>query len=266
MIELIPRVCFMAAMEKRSSKPAIEAAATHLRAISMEAEDGAFLGSEEALLQTLGFSRSTVRQVARLLEQEGLLRVKRGISGGYYAARPDARTIERVVSSYLESVHFEAEEVTIVASALWVEVIRRASLVRNDTSRALADRFRRRVIAMKPTATFAEVRKVEIESQKAIFTLVESRYIELIFDINIAFASRGFSSPSLGDIGEYHRDFVRRWREAKLLELAAIGEGNVELGLMAARYVRSLWHKRIWIPHPSVSDGPGLPDPAALSE
>lgn len=248
-------------MDKRPSKPAIEAAATHLRAISMAAEDGAFIGSEEALLQILGFSRSTVRQVARLLEQEGLLRVKRGIGGGYYAARPDARTIERVVSSYLESVDFEREEVTIIASALWVEVVRKATLMRNQTSRDLAESFRKRVLAMKPNASFTEIRTMEMESRRAIFDLVQTRYIELIFDINIAFASRSFPSHSLADNNEEHVAFVKQWREAKLLELAAIGDGNVELGRMAARYIRSVWHKRIWLPKPPAEvDLDGLED------
>lgn len=234
-------------VNERTSKPAIEAAATHLRAIALEHADGDFIGSEEALLQRLGFSRSTVRQVARLLEQEGLLRVKRGISGGYYASRPDARSIERVVSTYLEAIDFEPEDVTILASALWIEVIRKATMVRGPATQEMVAHFRKRIGAIKPSAPFAAVRSIERESQKAVFALVQSRYIELIFDINVAFASRSFPSHERPEGDEEHIAFVKAWREAKLLELAAIADGNTELGLMAARYVRSVWHKRVWL-------------------
>ncbi|WP_333703271.1 hypothetical protein [Sphingobium yanoikuyae] len=247
-IVIAPALCLKGEVNEKTNKPAIEAAASHLRAIALEHEDGAFIGSEELLLQRLGFSRTTVRQVARLLEQEGLLRVKRGPSGGYYATRPDALSIQRVVSSYLEAVDFEPEDVTLIASALWVEVIRKAVALKSPAASELVASFRKRVNAVKAKASFAAIRVIERESQKAIFDLVGSRYIELIFDINIAFASRSFPSHERPEEDEEHVSFVRSWREAKLLELAAIEEGNVELGVMAARYVRAVWHKRVWLP------------------
>ena len=74
------------------------------------------MGSEETLIAKLGVSRATVRQAARLLEREGFPRVRRGINGGYFAARPDVRTIEKAVSSYLEMVHTKPEDITVIAS------------------------------------------------------------------------------------------------------------------------------------------------------
>jgi DNA-binding transcriptional regulator YhcF (GntR family) len=246
-IVLEDALCFKGAVNQSTSKPAIEAAAAHLRSLALEHTDGEFIGSEETLLHRLGFSRSTVRQVARMLEQEGLLRVKRGIGGGYYASRPDARSIERVVSTYLEAIDFEPKDVTVIASALWIEVIRKATMVRGPRTEEMVAHFRKRIGALKPSAPFAAVRSIERESQKAIFALVQSRYVELIFDINAAFASRSFPSHERPEGDEAHLAFVSAWREAKLLELAAIKDGNTELGLMAARYVRSVWHKRIWL-------------------
>ena len=86
-------------------KSAIDTAAANLRSIVHSAEEGALLGSEEALVTKLGVSRATVRQAARLVEREGLLRVRRGINGGYFAARPDAHSIKAAVSSHLERLH-----------------------------------------------------------------------------------------------------------------------------------------------------------------
>src|SRR6266404_239290 len=116
------------------TRSAIDAAAARLRELALAADDGELLGSEEALVEKLGASRTTVRQVARLLEREGLLRVRRGINGGYFAARPDLHTIETTVSAYLEMLHTEPEDVTTIASALWVEVLRRAARINSAES------------------------------------------------------------------------------------------------------------------------------------
>ena len=175
-------------MNKRPSRPAIEAAAARLRAIVLESENGAFIGSEDTMLDKLGFSRSTVRQVARLLEREGYLRVRRGLNGGYFGSRPDVVTITNTVSSYLESLDMDARDVTVIASALWVEVLCKAAALRTKAARTLADTYRERVLAIKPEASFAQVRALELNSRAAIFELVKSRYVELIFAINAAFA------------------------------------------------------------------------------
>lgn len=224
----------------------MEAAAAELRTIVLQSENGALIGSEEMLLEKLGYSRSTVRQVARLLEREGYLRVRRGINGGYFGARPDPHSIANTVSAYLETLDMDARDVTVIASVLWVEVMRKAASVRTEAARSLADTFRERVMAIAPDASFAQIRELELESRAAIFELAKSQYVRLIFDINAAFATRRFLPPSQMDNSAAHRRFVRAWRNAKMMELSAISEGDVELAAMAGRHFRSLWHKRVW--------------------
>ena len=226
-------------------KTAIKLAGERLRALSLGAEEGTLLGSEEALIAELGVSRSTVRQVARVLEREGLLKVRRGPSGGYFAARPDAETIQSAVSAYLETLEMDREDVTAIASALWVEVVRKAAANSSDEARAKLEGFRKRIASLKPDASFTQVRKLDLESRKAIFDLTNSRYIELIFDINMAFASRTFPLPEEVETPE-HAHFVRTWRDAKVMELTAIADQDIELAAIAARYVRKVWHDRIW--------------------
>lgn len=233
-------------MTKTASIRPLEAAAAQLRQIVFDAPDGALIGSEDTLLSMLGVSRSTVRQVARLLEREGLLLVRRGINGGYFGARPDASTIQNTVSAYLETLHMDAEDVTTVASALWVQVLRKAAAVRSEASRAMAEDYLKRVQAIKPHAKFEEVRNLEVASRAAIFKVANCQYIELIFNINTAFATRGFPRrPDTNDTPE-HFEFVRAWRAAKLMELTAIAAGDVELAGMAAHHIRDVWHKRLW--------------------
>lgn len=234
------------------TRSTIEAAAERLREIARAADPGTLLGNEEGLVGRLGVSRSTIRQVARLLEREGLLRVRRGINGGYFAARPNLNTIETAVSAYLDTLNMDAEDVTVVASVLWVEALRKAASLRTQEAREMAIRFSERVNKVRPTASFREITNLEQESRAEIFALTNARYIELIFQINIAFAQKRFPTRANIDDTDAHRVFVEDWRKAKLMELNAIRDGDPELGAMAARHVRNLWHQRIW-------PAPGLP-------
>ena len=227
-------------------KSAIDTTAAKLRSIVEATEEDAFLGSEETLIAKLGVSRATVRQAARLVEREGLLRVRRGINGGYFAARPDADTIETSVSSYLDKLHTEPEDVTVIASVLWVEVLARAARVKTQQSRDLAEKYLKKVRALRSDASWEDVFRIEQESRKAVFDLIDSSYVELIFQINTTFARKHFSHPSAGDHTEEHRAFVRAWRQAKLLEFESIVDGDPELAMLAARHARNVWHRRIW--------------------
>jgi DNA-binding FadR family transcriptional regulator len=61
------------------------------------------LGSEDDMIRTLGVSRPTLRQAARMLEQEELLVVRRGIGGGLFGRRPTAEAVSHTASVYLRS-------------------------------------------------------------------------------------------------------------------------------------------------------------------
>jgi GntR family transcriptional repressor for pyruvate dehydrogenase complex len=232
---------------KSENKSTIATAASGLRTLVHATKPGELLGSEEALTAKLGVSRTTIRQVARLLESEGLLRVRRGINGGYFASQPDLQTIETTVSAYLDMVDANVEDTTVVGSVLWVEVVRRAARASGPEAKVLTARLRTKVAALKSTATFDEVLKFEQESRTAIFKLIKSRYIELIFQINAAFAQGHFPSrPSDRDDTPEHQEFVLAWRSAKLLEFDAIANGDEELSVVAARRSRALWYQRLW--------------------
>jgi GntR family transcriptional regulator, transcriptional repressor for pyruvate dehydrogenase complex len=232
-------------MKIKVTKSATEAAAQSLRSIVLSVHSGELIGSEEELISRLGCSRSTVRQVARLLEREGLLKVRRGINGGYFAARPDAGTIEATVSAYLEMLDIDSFDVTVVASALWVEAMRKAANADRDNASLLADRLSAKVKSIKDDASFEKVREIELLVQSEIFDLAQSAYVRLIFDINVAYSRRRFSQPLPDNNSDEHRDFVRAWRSAKLLELAAIAQGDVELAGMAGKHSRKIWYQRI---------------------
>ncbi len=229
------------------SKSASDAAAAKLRAEILAREDGAFLGSEDALQSLLGVSRPTMRQAARVVEREGLLKVKRGNHGGYFGARPDPGFIEATMSTYLEVLHAEPEDLTSIATVLWIEVARKAAALGNEEAAALATRFRANLKALAPNTGFFEVLTLDFKIRKAVFDLINAPYVELIFNINANFARRHAIDPaSARDGAPEHAAFVETWRKASMLQLDAIAAGDQECAQMAARRVRDALHERIW--------------------
>ncbi len=231
--------------ERTQSRTALEVAAERLRQLVLNRDEGSLIGSEDALTSQLGCSRSTVRQVARLLEREGLLLVKRGINGGYFGTRPKAGTIEATVSAYLETLDMQPAEITVLASALWVEAMRMAANRKSEDADVAIAGLRKRLKALPDDAPFRTVRTLELETQSIIFDLANSPYIKLIFDINVAFSRRRFSDPISDNASAEHFTFVRRWRVAKLLELDALELGDQQLAANAARASRRVWHDRL---------------------
>jgi GntR family transcriptional regulator, transcriptional repressor for pyruvate dehydrogenase complex len=61
------------------------------------------IGSEADVLDMLGVSRPTLRQAARLLEQEQLLVVRRGVGGGLFGTRPTSEGVSSVASVFLRA-------------------------------------------------------------------------------------------------------------------------------------------------------------------
>lgn len=63
---------------------------------------GESLGSEPALQQRFGVSRSVLREAVRLVEHHQVARMRRGRGGGLYICEPDAGPATRAVVIYLE--------------------------------------------------------------------------------------------------------------------------------------------------------------------
>ncbi len=97
---------------------AVERIADTIRRMSLAAEPGEFLGTEVSLASLFQASAPTLRQAARWLEHEEVLIVKRGVHGGYFAARPNAGTVSRIAATYLHSNLHSVDEVSQLMEAL----------------------------------------------------------------------------------------------------------------------------------------------------
>jgi DNA-binding FadR family transcriptional regulator len=246
-------------MKSRNKKPTLDAAAAHLRAMSLSLSTGEMLGSEEKLIEQVGVSRVTLRQAARLLEREGVLQVRRGANGGYFSARPDTQTIEGVFGAYLEALQPNMEDLFIAGLALWLEAVREATRLRNAESRAAAQRLRKRLEALPTELPIVDVLSFEDEYRRTIFNLVKRPYLELVFQLTRDVTRRHMeASPWEDRASASHQAFLRTWREIKLVELAAIEQGSEELTISAANRDRAIWQSRLFgAPNAAVQSSPG---------
>jgi DNA-binding FadR family transcriptional regulator len=90
------------AMPARDTPNAAESIAGELRGqIITDLADGDHIGSEDQLVNRFHVSRPTIRQAMRVLEAEGLVRVRRGNSGGFFAGTPSVDVLSRSASAYL---------------------------------------------------------------------------------------------------------------------------------------------------------------------
>lgn len=106
-----------------------------LRRHLLSLPQGEFLGSEEDMLARYGVSRPTFRQTARILEQEQLLSVRRGVGGGYYVRKPDVETVGRAAASYLQSRNTTIEHLFQAAEAATTMICRLAALSDDGAAR-----------------------------------------------------------------------------------------------------------------------------------
>lgn len=221
----------------------MQIAAERLRQVVLASADGAFLGREDDLLHRLECSRATLRQVARLLEREGLLEVRRGSNGGYFGKRPDAGTIEATVGAHLQTLDVDIVDTFVIASALWVETMRKATRAPEDERMQTAARLGRKLAEMGADAAFEELRELEFLVREEVFALARSDYIRLIFDINAAYAWQWLGTRHKRPVTDAR--FVRAWGDAKQMELFAIACGDADLAVMAANHSRKLWQDRL---------------------
>jgi DNA-binding GntR family transcriptional regulator len=229
-------------MTPRIQESAMKAAATQLREIILATDDGECLGDERKVIQLLGVSRTTLRQVARLLEREGLLSVRRGSNGGYYARRPSANSVEAAVTDYLEILEIRTDGLSTIASIIWTEAVRQAAGLKTKAASTAAAKLTKLVRGTDGNISYAELIGIEQSIRSEVFKLIDSPYVKFLFQINISFGAKRLSRGSQGRSSSHiDAEFIGNWRNVKLLELNAIANGDQELGVMAANRSRELW-------------------------
>jgi DNA-binding FadR family transcriptional regulator len=201
-------------------------------------EDGYFLGSEEELLERFNVSRPTFRQTARMLEQEQILVVRRGLGGGYYTRAPSIETVARSAATYLRSRRTTERQLVEASKAAAVVLTEQAARSddeegRRELARCL-DAMRANEVA---EGDFFEYHLLEMQFGAAIARLADNPALELFVASLYRVALQEAQQVLMRDRPDRRRD----WRQLRIRLAEAILAREPEVAVaLSTRAVQAL--------------------------
>jgi GntR family transcriptional repressor for pyruvate dehydrogenase complex len=129
---------------------------------------------EAAMVEDYGVSRASLREALRLLEVQGLIRIKPGPAGGPRVGTVDAANLARTATMYFH-----------LGAATYGQLLRAQSLF-EPLCAALAAEHPERATAMEPFLALpeprdeAEYREVTVELHNAVYSLTANQVVSLL--------------------------------------------------------------------------------------
>ena len=203
--------------------------ARELARLSLELEEGAFLGAEDDLLRRLGVSRPTLRQAAKIAENDRMIDVRRGIRGGFYASRPSADDAIRMLARFLRLRGGTLAQIVDVSRLVSERAAQLAADCRDEQLRAQLADF---VTRIEGNDTRAALIEAEGELARLVSTMSGNPAAELVMAIGYSFGMEEEGSALF-------RDPAQRARARKLqhdLATAILaGDGDIARLMMQRR-------------------------------
>lgn len=181
---------------------------------------GECIGSLHELARSLEVGIVTLQQVARVLEHEGLLEVRRGPGGGYFGARPDDAALERALHSYMRINPATFEEALDMTSLLFNELATAAAGCQDE---ALREELRA-MLGRLPSESKDEIGTFETEFQELLFRMVRRPLFEMLTRVTLQYSATEGDSR----IHEFGPG-LKHWREGRSKIIQAILANDPEL-------------------------------------
>jgi DNA-binding FadR family transcriptional regulator len=216
--------------------------------VLVEHADGEYLGSEDDLVARFGVSRPTLRQAIRMVQTEGLVLVRRGNNGGFFASRPSVQAVTRTASILLRHQGATAGDLVEVSLLIAPEVGALAAGNPDAEARAELLTFAREVWAPSAPVVGPDVVAVAAEfghrmgrlarnPALALFTAVLSDLV-LVAAASIDPDEDAAATEALaGHLGKSHLQVAR-----------AVAEGDVAAAADAMRRMVTLAPRDLSIP------------------
>ncbi|WP_178379848.1 FadR/GntR family transcriptional regulator [Cryptosporangium aurantiacum] len=188
---------------------------------------GELLGSESDLVRRHGVSPPTLRQAMRVLQAEGLVSVRRGVNGGFFAAAPSAAAVARAASTLLRHQGATLDDIRAVVRFVAPEVAALAAANPDAGQRSRLFAFVEDAWAGRPDLTDGEVLGVAVEFGRALGRLSGNPALALVADVLSTLVAGGAGSfdPSRPPLGP---DRALAIREAHLAIATAVLERDSE--------------------------------------
>jgi len=166
--------------------------AQELARISLEHDEGTFLGAEEDLLRRLGVSRPTLRQAAKIAENDRMIDVRRGTRGGFYASRPNADDAIRMLARFLRLRGGTLAQMMEVSSRV---ADRAAELAAQCSDSGLREQLRAFVGRIDRNDTRTALIEAENQLARLVSAMSGNPTIELVMAIGYSFGMEEEDSP-----------------------------------------------------------------------
>lgn len=106
------------------------------RILSGEFVEGAGLPPERELVSQTGLSRTTVREALRILEVQGLIKIKAGRAGGAFIQRPGEQAMSNTVEDIIRGREISLPDLLVTRGAIEPHCARLAARSRTDAQLA----------------------------------------------------------------------------------------------------------------------------------
>lgn len=202
--------------------------ARQLSAFSMAVPDGAFIGAEDDLLGRLGISRPTLRQAAKIAESEGMISVRRGIRGGFYAARPRVADAIRALNRYLRLQGATIRDLGVTNSV----VLEAARAAATCTDAAQRDALAALVDEARAIHTAKGMIDIDTRFARTLAAMSGNPVIEVMIAMSYSFGLEEQGVYLYDE--EEHRELARGWFAA-IADAVLAGDGELALFMMQRR-------------------------------
>lgn len=208
------------------SPPRVREVVARLRQVIFENPPGALLGRESELCLRLGCNQGMLRQVARQLEAQGLLYIKRGPNGGYFASRPTESAVLDLAALYLVGVGTTLRDAMIACRGMAIDAARVAAercpgSETNTSLRELVRELETRIPEdMDSHAFILDEERID----QAIFATVGIKALRMFINILNRFSLKDFGKTLFGRQPERRR--LYRAERLRTLEAILAGDGN----------------------------------------
>jgi DNA-binding FadR family transcriptional regulator len=189
--------------------------------------DGEHLGSADEFAERFGVSVPTVRQALRILEAEGLVRVRRGNSGGYFAATPSVRVITQSAASLLQRDGVQLTELLACSQIIAPEVAALAAANPDVAARVAFAEYVEQAWAGHTDTDIRVAGEVVIEMGRRLAAICGNAPLALFAMVlaNLVVDLQSQYVPSLP--AKTLDDVTRRTREGQLVIARAVGKGDI---------------------------------------
>lgn len=203
--------------------------ARELARLSLDSVEGSFIGAEDDLLARFRVSRPTLRQAAKIVENDRLLSVRRGIRGGFYASRPDAADAIRTLARYLRLKGGTLGDILVVSRLVSEEAAARACSSSDPELRSRIEQFLGQIDANdSPSALI----KAESTLVQLISEMSGNPAIELVMAIGFSF---GMEEQEVALFREEEHRKTARTLQRQLCQAILDRDGEIARVIMRRR-------------------------------